>query len=189
MPSALLSSRLLPREKRSLGGSRTTFLSILQKTKPACLLLWSETVIGENISSLKQEQRSPGMQLFSYINTTNKPLQSKAFTKLSNDFLLAFSECKNNLRHQRLKSLQVIQDQHSRAFTWPSCSVAWHSPEHTDELRGHELWAEFLHLCHIAKEAQHIAMQLLFLWELLTKSETGLYNSRSTVILRTRDPG
>lgn len=129
------------------------------------------------------------MQLFSYINTTNKPLQSKAFTKLSNDFLLAFSECKNNLRHQRLKSLQVIQDQHSRAFTWPSCSVAWHSPEHTDELRGHELWAEFLHLCHIAKEAQHIAMQFLFLWELLTKSETGLYNSRSTVILRTRDPG
>jgi len=93
--------------------------------------------------------------------------------------------------HQRFKSLQVIQQQSSRAFTLPQprCSLARHSPEHTDELGGHELRAELLYLCYIAQEAQHITMQLLFLWELLSKQITGLYKSWVIVMLRTSDQG
>lgn len=85
------------------------------------------------------------------------------------------------LMHQRFKSLQVIQEQSSRAFTLPqpSCSLARHPPEHTDELGGHELWAELLHLCYIAQETQHVTMQLLFLWEFLSKQRTGLYKRRA----------
>lgn len=93
--------------------------------------------------------------------------------------------------HQRFKSLQVIQEQSSRAFSLPqpSCLLARHSPEHTDELGGHELRAELLHLCYIAQEAQHVAMQLLFLWELLSKQRTGLYRSGAVVVLRMSNPG
>lgn len=78
--------------------------------------------------------------------------------------------------HQKLKSLQVMWEQSSRALPLPqpSCWLVRDSPEHTDELRGHELWTEFPDLSHVAQEAQHIAMQLLFLWELLRKQETGL---------------
>lgn len=73
--------------------------------------------------------------------------------------------------HQRFKSLQVTEEQSSRAFTLPQpCrSLARRSPEHTDELGGHELRAQLLHLCYVAQEAQHVAMQLLLLWELLSK--------------------
>lgn len=90
---------------------------------------------------------------------------------------------------QKLKSLQVIQEQSSRALLLPqpSCLLARHSPEHTDELGGHELWTEFPDLSHIAQEAQHIAMQLLFLWELLGKQETGLYSSRVMVTIGMRN--
>lgn len=86
-------------------------------------------------------------------------------------------EITQRLTHQRLKSLQGTQEKSSRAFTLlqPSSSLARHSPEHTDELGGHELRAELLHLCYIAQKAQHIAMQLLLLWELLGKQRTGLY--------------
>lgn len=99
--------------------------------------------------------------------------------------------CSEVLMHQRFNSLQVIQEQSSRALTLsqPSCLLARRSPEHTDELGGHELRAELLHLCYIAQEAQHVAMQLLFLWELLCKQRTGLYKSRAVVTPTTSNPG
>lgn len=93
--------------------------------------------------------------------------------------------------HQKLNSLQVMWEQSSGALLLPqpSCLLARHSPEHTDELGGHELWTEFPDLSHIAQEAQHIAVQLLFLWELLRKQETGLYSSRDMVTTGMRNYG
>lgn len=79
----------------------------------------------------------------------------------------------------------MVQEKRSE----PSWSPARHSPEHTDELGGHELWAELLYFCHIAQEAQHVAVQLLFLWELLARQGTGLYTGRALVMLRISNPG
>lgn len=89
------------------------------------------------------------------------------------------------------KSLQVTEEQSSRAFTLPQpCrSLARCLPEHTDELGGHELRAELLHLCYVAQKAQHVAMQLLFLWELLSKQRTELQKSKAMVTLRASNPG
>lgn len=83
------------------------------------------------------------------------------------------------------KSHKVVQEKTSE----PSWLAARHSPEHTDELGGHELRAELLHFCHVAQEAQHVAVQLLLLWELLARQGTGLYTCRTLVMLRTSNPG
>lgn len=50
-----------------------------------------------------------------------------------------------------------------------------HPPEDADELRGHQLRPQLLHLRHVPQESQHVPVQLLLLWELLgNESQQGL---------------
>lgn len=67
---------------------------------------------------------------------------------------------------QRFQGAQASQEQVCRAGP---------SPEDADELSCHQLRAQLLHLCHVAQQAQHVAVQLLLLWELLSKQRAALW--------------